>query len=131
METPALGRAYEHIRTYLGSDTLMNLPGTNDLISGGFLGVWAFLGAVMKSGADWRDPETKKFSYARLGTALATALVLGQGAGALGNALHWEAAVIGLVAAILGYLGPAVAMALLEKRFVPGVADAKPDPGSK
>lgn len=105
----------------------MDLPNQKDLLTGGVLGFWALLGAIIKTGADWRDPETSRFSYGKLLTALATALVLGQGAGALGDALHWEPAVIGLIASILGYLGPAAAMVLLEKRFLPGAPNVSPN----
>lgn len=101
----------------------MTLP--NGLFSSAALGFWALAGAIMKSGADWRDPETKKFSVARLITTFATAAVMGQGAATVGGAFHWDAGWIALAASTLGYLGPAVAMPIFEKLLNIGGSNGK------
>ena len=103
----------------------MNPPGESEIVTTGLMGLWALLGAIMRSGVDWRDPDTKKFSWPRFLTAGATALVLGQISAALGLYYGWEPYASCSMASILGYLGPAAALALLKQRY--GVFNGKPD----
>lgn len=109
----------------------MNVPGqVGDIISTGLMGFWGFLGVVMRGTADWRDSVTGKFSGPKFGVSIATALVMGQVAAAIGAHLLWEPAATCALASTLAYLGPAVAIQLFMKRFlgdqnVPAIVPAK------
>jgi hypothetical protein len=93
-------------------------PQASDVISGAVMGFWAFLGAVMRGTADWKDANTGKFSPGRLFASGATALVLGQMASAFGQWQHWEPYAISALASAVGWLGPAATMQLFQKRFL-------------
>lgn len=101
-------------------------PGLSDAIYTALMGFWAFLGGVMRAGADWTDPKTGRLSWARVSASVATAMVLGQIASAIGSHYHWEPAAIGALASFVGYLGPAATMQLFQKRFGLGGTDATP-----
>lgn len=94
------------------------IPQVGDVIASSIVGFWAFLGAMMRGVTDWRDPATGKVSYARIVTAFATALVLGQIASALGTYWHWEGYIISGFASVLGYIGPAATMQLFQQKFL-------------
>lgn len=89
----------------------------NEIITTALTGLWAFLGSIMRSGMDWKDPKTGKFSYSRFGSSVATALVLGQVVAALGEHYQVETKIIVAGASLAGYLGPAATLALIQQRF--------------
>ena len=98
-------------------------PEIGQALATAFMGFWAFLGGMMRSGSDWRDPKTGRFSLPLFATSIATAAVLGQIASWWGMSHHWEAGAIGVTASTLGYLGPAVVMAALRSWAKIGVPD--------
>ena len=73
-------------------------PEIGQAIATAFMGLWAFLGGIMRSGADWRDPKSGRFSFPMFITSMATAAVLGQVASWWGTSHHWEAGAIGVTA---------------------------------
>lgn len=101
-------------------------PNLGDAISTALMGFWAFLGGIMRAGADWTDPKTGRRSWPRIAASVATALVLGQIAAAIGQHWHWEPAAIAALSSVVGYLGPAATMQLFQQRFGLGGKDATP-----
>lgn len=100
-------------------------PNFWDIFSTLAMGCWSFLGGIMR-GADWKTPEGR-FSPARFGASVATALVLGEIASAIGQHMHMEPAAVGALSGCVGYLGPAATMQFFQKRFFGGVdAGVKP-----
>lgn len=90
-----------------------------DIFSTLVMGFWSFLGGIMR-GADWKTP-TGRFSPGRFLASIATALVLGEIASAIGQHMHMEPAAIGALSGCVGYLGPAATMQFFQKRFFGGV----------
>lgn len=108
----------------------MPLPQSfGDIFSTAVMGGWSFLGGIMRGGTDWRDPKGK-FSIPRFGVSIATALVLGQIASAIGHHLGWEPNAIGALSGFVGYLGPAATMQFFQKKLLGG-GDASSDPAAK
>ena len=91
--------------------------GVQEIIATAILGGWAFLGSIMRGATDWINPKTGKFSWGLFSASIATALVLGEGAGAWGTAHHWEPFATNALAGGLGYLGPAAALTLIKSRL--------------
>lgn len=93
-------------------------PHLGDIIGTFILGFWAFLGQAMRGVGDFRDPATGKFSYGRLGGALAAAMVMGEIGGAIGVAKGWPPISVHALCGGFGYVGPAIALQLLRKRVL-------------
>lgn len=93
-------------------------PGLGDAVPTFFLGVWAFLGSAMRGIIDWRDPKTGRFSIGMFFVSVATALVLGEAAGAWGQSHAWEPYWTNALAGGLGYLGPAGTLLLVKNRLL-------------
>src|SRR5690348_16040448 len=102
-------------------------PQVGVFLSSTVMSFWAFMGAVMRRNSDWRDPATGKMSWPRVGISVATALVLGQTAVALGGYMKWEPAAIGALASFMGYMGPAATLQLFQKRFLGENQNAAPN----
>ena len=93
----------------------------NNLIMGG----WALGGSIARGMNDWRDPVTGQFVWWRMLAGLVTAVILGEVAIGTTAYFHVDPAVTGALAAVLGYLGPAVTMGFITRKF--GGQDANPD----